>query len=442
MRRKFLALFLAIGLLVMATPASAQASPYYIRVNRSTCTVTIYRTDSAGKRGEPLKAMICSVGKPGRGLTPKGTYTLSSYRPLWCKMRDNTYGMYISQFKGNYLFHSVCYQKKDPSTLIASEYNDLGNPASLGCVRLQTGDAKWIYENCPAGTKVEIFSGTAADDPLGRPGKATAYLDPNDPKSGWDPTNPDANNPWVKLAAEKAAAEKAAKEAAEKAAKEAAAKAAKEAAEKAAKEAAEKAAKEAAEKAAREAAARAAWEAAARVTPVVHRVRVNEVEVPLFCCARGGKSQGQTNYIALRELARILNGTAAQFDVSWDGKVTISTQTAYTPDSDAEWTPPDGDLFYEDKETVTIVDGEAITLDAFVLTDETGGGHTYYKLRDLARMLNFTVEWSAKDGISLEIPHQDETLEEAPPQDELTSETTQDEPASETPQDELISETP
>ena len=199
----------ALALCLAAGAAAKTVPPYYIRVNRATCTVTIYRTNEQGGRGEPLRAMICSVGKPGRGLTPTGTFTLTGYRPLWVKMLDGSYGQYISQFRGNYLFHSVCYRAKDPSALMAQEYNDLGGPASLGCVRLQTADAKWIYENCVAGTKVDIFDGTAADDPLGRPEKLVASLDPADPNSGWDPTDPRTENPWHAILAQQAAERKA-----------------------------------------------------------------------------------------------------------------------------------------------------------------------------------------------------------------------------------------
>ena len=203
----------ALALCLTAGASAKTVPPYYIRVNRATCTVTIYSTNAQGGWGEPLRAMICSVGKPGRGLTPTGTFTLTGYRPLWVKMFDNSYGQYISQFKGNYLFHSVCYRAKDPSTLIAQEYNDLGNPASLGCVRLQTVDAKWIYENCIAGTKVEIFDGTAADDPLGRPEKLVPSLDSSDPNSGWDPTDPRSENPWHAILAQQEADRKAEEEA-------------------------------------------------------------------------------------------------------------------------------------------------------------------------------------------------------------------------------------
>ncbi|MBQ2923532.1 MAG: DUF5011 domain-containing protein, partial [Tyzzerella sp.] len=58
---------------------------------------------------------------------------------------------------------------------------------------LTCADALWIYSNCASGTVVEIFDGSSADDPLGKPSamkiSGTAY-------SNWDPTDPVSNNPW------------------------------------------------------------------------------------------------------------------------------------------------------------------------------------------------------------------------------------------------------
>ena len=46
--------------------------------------------------------------------------------------------------------------------------------------------------------------------------------------------------------------------------------------------------------------------------------------------------------------------------------------------------------------------GESIPFTAILLTDEQGGGYTYYKLRDLGKVLNFNVSWSANRGIYIE----------------------------------------
>ena len=175
-----------------AAPAAGNGRPYCIMVNRTTNTVTIYGLDENGDYTLPVKAMVCSVGRSG-SITPRGTFSVRSKR-AWCRMVDGSYGQYATQFYGNYLFHSVCYSAADPSTLLTYEYNMLGNPASLGCVRLQTADAKWIYDNCAAGTRVTVYD-DASPGPLGKPDKAVNEITP-EMDNGWDPTDPRQNNPW------------------------------------------------------------------------------------------------------------------------------------------------------------------------------------------------------------------------------------------------------
>ena len=190
-----MAVILLSGMLTVGASVSAAAAedlPYYIMVNRRMNTVTVYTQDVTGAYTVPYKAMICSTGRLGHA-TPLGTFAITNVKREWCLMLDGSYGQYSSQFSGNYLFHSICYTAPDPSALIASEYNMLGGVASLGCVRLQTIDAKWIYENCPAGTRVTVYE---SDDPgpLGKPERLVDVI-PDD--CGWDPTDPRPENPWT-----------------------------------------------------------------------------------------------------------------------------------------------------------------------------------------------------------------------------------------------------
>ena len=144
-----------------SAPMASSGKPYYIMVNRAQSTVTVYELDEEGYYTVPVKAMVCSTGRKGHA-TPTGTFTIGG-RWTWLHMIDDSYGQYATQIKGNILFHSVCYTEKDPSTLMTEEYNGLGAPASLGCVRLQTADAKWIYDNVARGTKVTIYDGDDTD---------------------------------------------------------------------------------------------------------------------------------------------------------------------------------------------------------------------------------------------------------------------------------------
>lgn len=164
--------------------------PYYIRVNRKQNCITIYTLDENGEYTVPYKAMICSTGL--YNATPRGTFQIST-KYLWRELYGGVYGQYASRIHGGVLFHSVPYYSKSKDSLCADKYNKLGQQASMGCVRLTVEDAKWIAENCPEGTTVEIYD----DDDPGPLGKPEAVkIDTDSPIKGWDPTDPDENNPW------------------------------------------------------------------------------------------------------------------------------------------------------------------------------------------------------------------------------------------------------
>src|SRR5699024_7471904 len=75
------------------------------------------------------------------------------------------------------------------------EFNKLGTPASLGCIRLMVCDVKWIYDNCDIGTRVIIYDDAEDPGPMGKP--RTISPDPADEtRRGWNPTDPDPANPW------------------------------------------------------------------------------------------------------------------------------------------------------------------------------------------------------------------------------------------------------
>ncbi len=167
--------------------------PYYIKVNRRQNCITVYTSDENGEYTVPYKAMICSTGL--YNATPRGTFHLST-KYLWRELYGKVYGQYATRITGGVLFHSVPYYKKSKSALCTEKYNKLGQQASMGCVRLTVEDAKWIADNCPSGTTVEIYED---DDPgpLGKP--EAAHIDTDSPNKGWDPTDPDVENPWHQL---------------------------------------------------------------------------------------------------------------------------------------------------------------------------------------------------------------------------------------------------
>ena len=153
-------------------------SSYEIRINRQKSCVTVYAKD--GTRGYiiPVIAFACSPGEA----TPTGTfYTSDKYR--WHELYG-AMGQWCTRITGHVLFHSPPYTKFDNHTLWAKEYNKIGTWASQGCVRLRSGDAKWIYDNCKSSTKVIIYN-NSNPGPLGKPVYAKIPLSQN-----WDPTDP------------------------------------------------------------------------------------------------------------------------------------------------------------------------------------------------------------------------------------------------------------
>ena len=95
---------------------------------------------------------------PGSTPTPKRTFQASTgpgarwhyFKKFFVRAQ---YAFYI---QGDIMFHSVLYSSKDSSPTSGSVRN-LGRKASHGCVRLSVENAKWIYQNCPAKTKIVVY---------------------------------------------------------------------------------------------------------------------------------------------------------------------------------------------------------------------------------------------------------------------------------------------
>ena len=162
--------------------------PYQIMVNRRQNCVTVYTYDSYGKYTVPVRAMVCSCGKDDS--TVLGIYNLQ-FRSEWQSLVKNSFGQYACQFFGDYLFHSVPYSDISKSSLKSEEYNKLGSLGSMGCVRLSSGDCKWVYDNCADNTAVIIYE-SDNPSPLGKP----TSIQLSDFTLGWDPTDNDPQNPY------------------------------------------------------------------------------------------------------------------------------------------------------------------------------------------------------------------------------------------------------
>ena len=167
--------------------------PYLVAVNRSMNAVTVYGLDENAMYTVPVKVFVCSVGREGHS-TPAGRYTTLE-RYDWRLMVDNTWARYAIRIYKGIMFHSVGYFQKAADTLEYDEYNKLGSPASLGCIRMRVTDIYWLYANCPTGFTAVIYDDPTCPGPLGKP--TAQIIDTTDElRRNWDPTDPDPNSPW------------------------------------------------------------------------------------------------------------------------------------------------------------------------------------------------------------------------------------------------------
>lgn len=171
---------------------NTSGTKYRLEVNCKQNVVNVYEKDENGEYKNCVKVMLCSVGFA----TPtSGTYSLKKYGGWeWKGLQGDVYGQYATQITGNILFHSVPYTEKyNNASLEYWEYDKLGTSASLGCIRLTVKNAKWIYDNCAAGTKVYFYK-DSNPGPLGKPSERKISGDSE--VNSWDPTDPASDNPW------------------------------------------------------------------------------------------------------------------------------------------------------------------------------------------------------------------------------------------------------
>ena len=124
---------------------------YMIIVKLSERKVRIYK----GRKNNwnRIRTCKCTIGARGTP-TVRGTFTIKS-RGLYFNTGISLRCWYYTQFYGNYLFHSVLYDRSSRPVHVMD--GRLGIRASHGCIRLSLKSAKWIYRNIPSGTKVIIY---------------------------------------------------------------------------------------------------------------------------------------------------------------------------------------------------------------------------------------------------------------------------------------------
>lgn len=157
--------------------------------------VAAWTSDAKGGE-ELLKVFPCSTGYI-KGHTPLGQYEMGiKLEQAW--LFDNSLAQYSGQITGPILFHSLpSYDGSNNSGIDIEDLNSIGYKASHGCVRLFCIDAKWIYDYCPAGTKIEVLQNRGSD--YRYLPETVNYLRLKAGAPTWDPSDPDPSNPYHDL---------------------------------------------------------------------------------------------------------------------------------------------------------------------------------------------------------------------------------------------------
>ena len=167
------------------TKVSKETKKYIVSVHKnfSLAEVWSYTTDIKVYKHE--KSLKCSVGKKVK----PGMYNLKKTYS-WIKNGKNWHQYNTIYTKKGYL-QSVSYKDKYPNTMKRSSYNSLGGEKHKDqSIYFSCDDAKWISSNAYR-IKVAINQ----DYKITK----TAVIKPTLAKAcGWDPTDPNKNNPYKK----------------------------------------------------------------------------------------------------------------------------------------------------------------------------------------------------------------------------------------------------
>ncbi len=141
---------------------------YRIIVDVANQVTMVYSKDENGEYTVPVRFMLSSTGL--NNATPIGTFSMNSYRVRFSKfVRDGRFGQYWTQIFKAFYFHTMLYSDLNAATYLEDTFNELGQPASHGCVRLTVPDARWMWYHIAPGTQCEIRHGSKDD-------KQTAYI--------------------------------------------------------------------------------------------------------------------------------------------------------------------------------------------------------------------------------------------------------------------------
>jgi hypothetical protein len=144
------------------------------------------------------------------------------------------------------------------------------------------------------------------------------------------------------------------------------------------------------------------------VYPSTANLIVNDVPRPLSAYNIDG-----SHYFKLRDIAYLLIGTEAQFEVLWDEvhrSISIISGEPYTPVGGELEIAPGTSRSYSPTASSVYVDGEERQFDAYFIE-----GNNFFRLRDIAEVMGFDVDW---DGETLTIIINTQPIEDDDESDE------------------------
>ncbi len=159
--------------------------PYYLYVEKGSFTLTIYERASDGTYSKVYKTYRIAHGG---NKTPAGTFTLGGDRERWHEFPDGGFVQFATRYHKRLYIHSPLYGEENNGYMWPKYYDGelgIGKESTGGCLRMVTEAARFIYENCPEGTVMEIVNGaprgTTSDEVPSRNGER------------FDPTDVEAN---------------------------------------------------------------------------------------------------------------------------------------------------------------------------------------------------------------------------------------------------------
>lgn len=139
-----------------ASPEPTPTAPPHTYPTEGSRTIVVYKAEQHvrlfDETGQEVADYLCSTGR----VDPvPGTYHVTSHKPSssWEDKHFFHFTIFTKTVKGNNIgFHAIPLDAK--GNPVGAE--QLGQPVSAGCVRLEAENAKFLYDWAPNGTRVVV----------------------------------------------------------------------------------------------------------------------------------------------------------------------------------------------------------------------------------------------------------------------------------------------